>query len=111
MIYQQLHDENEDNLTYISLLASSLTKNQKIDKGEQMIQKMESLREDFQFGEVDYLIAQHYALTKDVDKMFMYLLKSISQGNHYTISSFQNDQHFVNYFENEKFKSILNYWH
>ena len=111
LIYLQLHDEDADNLTYISRLATSLNKNQKIDKGELMIQKMESLRKDFQFGEVDYLIAQYYAVTKDEDKMFKYLLKSISQGNYYTISSFQNDQHFVNYIENEKFKSILNYWH
>jgi TolB-like protein len=111
LIFRKLHDEDATNLTYISRLASSLAKNQKTDKGAQMIQKMDALRGDFQFGEVDYLIAQYYAVTEDENKMFMYLLKSISQGNYYTISSFQNDQHFVYYFENEKFMSILNYWH
>ena len=75
-----------------------------------MIQKLEDLREGFQYGKVDYFIAQYHAATRNEDQMFSYLLKSISQGNHYTISSFQNDPHFINYLANEKFKSILTYW-
>ena len=110
LIYQALLDADEDNLNYLSRLASSLIKNKKIDKGELMIQKMESLRGEFQFGQVDYLLAQHYALEGDEDKVFKHLLRSISQGNYYTISSFQNDAHFVNYLDNAKFNTILTYW-
>ena len=76
-----------------------------------MIQQLESFREDFQYGRDDYLLAQYYSIALDEEKMFYYLLKSISQGNHYTISFFQNDPHFVNYLDNEQFKAILNYWH
>jgi len=72
---------------------------------------MDPLRGDFQYGQVDYLIAQYYAVTANEDKMFQHLLKSISQGNYHTISSFQNDQHFESYFNSKKFESILNYWH
>ena len=111
LIYTQLHDENPNDFTYITRLASCLTKNNKNEEGEQMIRKLESLREDYQFGEIDYLIAQYYATSGDKEKMFTFLLRSISQGNHYTISLFQNDPHFVNYLETEEFKSILNYWH
>ena len=111
LIFRQLHNEDTNNLTYISRLATCLVKNQKIDEGKLMMQKMESLRGDFQYGEVDYLIAQYYAQTDDEDKMFKYLLKSISQGNNYTISSFQNDPHFVDYADNPKFNTILTYWH
>jgi len=111
LIFRKLHDEDATNLTYISRLASSLAKNQKTDKGAQMIAKMDALRGDFQYGQVDYLIAQYYAMTANEDKMFQHLLKSISQGNYHTISSFQNDQHFESYFNSKKFESILNYWH
>ena len=111
LIFRKLHDEDATNLTYISRLASSLAKNQKTDKGAQMIAKMDALRGDFQYGQVDYLIAQYYAMTANEDKMFQHLLKSISQGNYHTISSFQNDQHFESYFHSKKFESILNYWH
>lgn len=110
LLFKKLHDEDATNLTYISRLASCLAMNQKADKGAQMIAKMDALRGDFQYGEVDYLIAQYYALTADEDKMFQHLLKSISQGNYYTISSFQNDAHFVNYLDNPKFNTILAYW-
>lgn len=111
LIYQELHKEDPDDLKYISRLASCLHKNKRTPEAERMIQKMEPLRKDFQYGEVDYLIAQYYSMVQDEEKMFHYLLKSISQGNYYTISQFQNDPHFVNYLNNENFKSILNYWH
>ena len=110
VIYQSLHNINPKEISYISRLASCLTLNEKIEQGEQMIQKLEDLREGFQYGKVDYFIAQYHAATRNEDQMFSYLLKSISQGNHYTISSFQNDPHFINYLANEKFKSILTYW-
>lgn len=110
LIYRQLHDENPEDLTYISSLAACLHKNQKIEEGEQMIKKLEPLRADFQYGAVDYCIAQYYAVAQDEENVFNYLLKSISQGNYYTITSFQNDPHFVNYFKSKKFKAILEYW-
>lgn len=110
LIYRQLHDENPEDLTYISSLAACLHKNQKIEEGEQMIKKLEPLRVDFQYGAVDYCIAQYYAVAQDEENVFNYLLKSISQGNYYTITSFQNDPHFVNYFKSKKFKAILEYW-
>ncbi len=110
LIYQDLHDTDPKDLTYISRLASCLTKNNKIEDGTKMIQKLDGLRDDFQFGEVDYLMAQYHAITLHEDQMFESLLKSISQGNYYTISTFQNDPHFVHYLDNIKFESILTYW-
>ncbi len=111
LIFRKLHNEDATNLTYISRLASCLAKNNKMDKGAHMIAKMDALRGDYQYGQVDYLIAQYYAITANEDKMFQHLLKSISQGNYHTISSFQNDQHFVNYLDKPKFNTILTYWH
>ena len=110
LIYQDLYDTDPEDLTYTSRLASCLTKNHKIEEGAQMIQKLESLRGDFQYGEVDYLIAQYHAVTGNEDQVFESLLKSISKGNYYTISSFQNDPHFTKYLDNIKFESILKYW-
>ena len=47
LIYQHLHDTDPENLTYTSRLASCLTKNNKIEEGAQMMQKLEGLRGDF----------------------------------------------------------------
>jgi len=110
LIYQDLYDTDPEDLTYTSRLASCLTKNHKIEEGANMIQKLEGLRADYQYGEVDYLIAQHHAVTGNEDQVFESLLKSISKGNYYTISSFQNDPHFTKYLGNIKFESILTYW-
>ena len=111
LIYQTLHDEKPKDLAYISRLASCLAKNKKNGEAEKMIKKIEFLREDFQFGEADYCIAQYYAVLEDEENVFKYLLKSIAQGNYYTISSFQNDPHFTGYFKSQRFESILTYWH
>lgn len=111
LIFRELHESDPKDLKTMSRLASCLFKNQKRKEAELMIQQLESFREDFQYGRDDYLLAQYYSIALDEEKMFYYLLKSISQGNHYTISFFQNDPHFVNYLDNEQFKAILNYWH
>jgi len=110
LIYQELHSTEPENLIYISRLASSLTKNNKTADGALMIQKIEGLRDDFQYGEVDYLVAQYRAVTGNEDQVFESLLKSISQGKYYNISTFQNDPHFAHYLDNIKFDSILTYW-
>ncbi len=111
LVYQYLHDTDPEDLTYISRLASCLTKNSKIEEGVQMIEKLERLRGDFQYGQVDYLTAQYHAVTGNEVQVFESLLKSISQGNYYIISSFQNDPHFASFLDNPKFNTILSYWH
>lgn len=111
LLYQQLHDLNPEDMNYIARLAVCMAKNQKVTEGSQMIKNIESLRAAYQYGQADYLIAQYHAMAGDEKNLFGYLLKSISQGNYYTISSFQNDPHFMNYFKTEKFEEIMNYWH
>ena len=40
-----------------------------------------------------------------------YLKKSIAKGNRITLSTFQNDPDFIDYFETKEFNDILTYWH
>jgi len=110
LIYQQLHNENPQDMNYISGLASCMAKNQKMEQSAKMIKNIEALRDDYQYGQVDYLIAEYYAAADDEENVYTYLLKSISQGNYYTISEFQNNPRFINYSKSKKFESIMTYW-
>ena len=110
-IFRQLHNEDHVDKKNTARLATCLIKNGKIEEGERVLNALENLRSDYEYGAIDYLKAQHFAVTDNEISMFNHLLKSISQGNHYTITQFQNDPHFVAYFDREEFRSILNYWH
>jgi hypothetical protein len=109
-IYQQLYDENPEDMNYVSGLASCMVKNQKMEEGAKMIENIEALRADYQYGKVDYLIAEYYAAVEDEKNVYTYLLKTVSQGSHYTISEFQNNPHFIKYSKSPKFESVMKYW-
>ena len=109
--YSELHNENSESINYITKLSSSLYKIGEIEESENYISKLDALRTDFQFGDIDYGLAQYYSVRGDKERVFDYLLKSVADGQKYTPSLFQNDQHFKDYIETKEFKEIMNYWH
>ena len=71
---------------------------------------MNTLRASYQFGEIDYGIAQYYATINDKENTFDYLRKAVASGWWFTTTSFQNDPHFLIYKDSQEFNDILNYW-
>lgn len=109
-LLETLHGSDLNNNDFITKLAVSYHKNGKVSKAEQTIQKLEDIRTDYQFGAVDYDLAQYFAAVEDSENAMRYLEKAIASGHAYTPTKFQNDPHFKAYFKTEEFEKIMNFW-
>lgn len=109
-LFEKLHSDNPKNIDVVVKLAISNYKNGNYPEAEQYIKSLEGLRTDYQFGAVDYGLAQYYAIINDKKNTFNYLLKAVASGKLFTNTAFQNDPHFLNYRETQEFNDILNYW-
>jgi tetratricopeptide (TPR) repeat protein len=110
-IYASLIQEDSQNIEYTVHLAVSYFKNGDFEAAQTQIEKLDSLRKDYQFGFVDYGWAQYYNSIGDKDNALEFLLKAVVQGFNYTPSTFQNDPHFRTIKDSPEFKNrIMNYW-
>lgn len=111
VLYTELLEQNKDNFDYITRLAVS---NYKIGNKKEAIRnlnELDNLRGDYDFGAVDYGIAQYYAVIGNDKKALEYLLKAVAKGYNFTPNSFQNDPHFISIKDRPKFKNrVMNYW-
>jgi len=110
-IYEAILIKDPSDFDVISKLAVCYYKTGEMKKAEKMINSLDALKKDFQYGAVDYAKAQYYSQTGDKQNTFKYLLQSVAAGNFYTSYSFQNDPQFTPYFNTEMFNQILNFWH
>jgi hypothetical protein len=110
-IYTELHKKEPTNIDYVVRLAISYFNNGDYENAKSYINLLENLRSNFQFGSVDYGLAQYYNSVGDKNKAMDYLLKAASQGFNYTPTTFQNDPHFNTLKDSPEFNSrIMNYW-
>ena len=109
-LFQQAFETNKDP-ALLSLLAISSFKNGDQNQASNIIQELNSMRTSFQFGLVDYSMAQYYATIEAEEKSMEYLLKAVAAGHRYTPSKFQHDIHFKPYLDTEAFKNVMTFWH
>lgn len=110
-LFKDLVVASPENIEYRAKLAVSYYKNQDLNKANQTLADLEALRQDFQYGSLDYALGQYYAMANDPENTKKHLLKSVASGNWFTNNSFQNDPHFKNIKSESYFKEILNFWH
>lgn len=110
-IYSELNTLEPNNFHVLVGLASSYYRNGKIEESNEIIRQLNSLRAPYQYGEVDYRLAQIYAYRNEVDDMFESLLKSIASGHRYNDEKYKNSSVFADYLDSEKWNNILTYWH
>jgi tetratricopeptide (TPR) repeat protein len=110
-IFEELRTNNPEDVTIMARLAVCYKLNGKKKQAQELLDKLDSSRGKYQFGSVDYAIAQYYAKTGNKAQALQYLLKSIASGNTYTPMSFQNDPHFIVYRGDPEFKKIMTFWH
>jgi tetratricopeptide (TPR) repeat protein len=109
--YKKLHLQNPNKIEYLVHFAISNFNNGNFEAAKTLIEKLNSLRTDYQYGAVDYGWAQYYAAIGDKDKAIEFLHKSVAQGYNYTPATFQNDPHFKTIKNNPEFiNRIMNYW-
>lgn len=113
-IYSKLIKENPNDSRIIKLIAALGKCYFKIGntiEGHNLIDSLENLRQPYQYGEIDYSLAEIYAAQNEDYNMFKYLLQSIASGNFYTNIKFKNDTDFIPYLDSKKWNTIMNYWH
>lgn len=106
ILNKQFPTDNEI-LTKLLIIANKLKSNTEND----LLQKVIALRDEFQFGKIDYSLAQYYASKQDNEIAFGFLLKASSSGFRFKDNTFQNDPVFQQLKPSPKFDEILNYWH
>ena len=106
-----LYNSDPHNENLLAKLAVTYHKNGKEKEATKLITELQALYGDYQFGKIDYSLAQFYAAINDEEKSMKYLLNAVAQGFRFRSDKYQNDPHFLAYKDSEKFKNILNYWH
>lgn len=109
-ILKELHSKNPENIDLLAKLAISNFKMNNQKQAEKYLKNLESLRGLYQYGSVDYALAQFYAVSENKIEMDKYLMRAVAEGHLFTPQSFQNDPHFVKYRDNVTFKNIMNFW-
>jgi hypothetical protein len=110
-LFKQALIKDPNNSNILSKLASCEYKVGAVEKSTASFEKLKKLEANYQYGTVDYAIAQYYAIVGNKENALRYLLKAVSQGYLYTPISYLNDPIFVPYFQYKKFDEILTYWH
>jgi len=110
-LYKTIFDSNPEDYKVWSKLATSFFKNGKLEESKKMLDLFVDKKREFQYGRVDYCLAQFYASINDSKNALKYLLISIADGNLFLITNFQNDPHFTEYVNMPEFRDIMSYWH
>lgn len=94
-----------------AMLAITYQKNGKTDKAQRQLSNIEGLRGKFQYGSVDYALAQYFAANEEDERAINHLIKAVKAGRWYDTTSFQNDPLFKSYFQRDNFKKVMNLLH
>ncbi len=106
----ELHKENPKDITTIVKLAICEIKNNEPQKAEKFLLTLNNLRSKYQYGSIDYALAQYYASIKDNKNTFVFLKRSVGEGRLYKPDTFTNDIHFLPYLNTQEFDDIMNFW-
>jgi tetratricopeptide (TPR) repeat protein len=109
-LLRKLHEESPENVNHLSKLAISLFKMGNNAEAENLTFKLNGQRTSFQFGLIDYALAQIYASQGKNDIAMSRLLASVAAGNRYRHESYQNDFHFKAIINTPEFDKVMNFW-
>lgn len=101
---------DEGNPEDYSYLAISLSKTGNVSEAQKYLQQLEELRGPYQYGSIDYGLAQYYAALGESQKAINYLMEAVADGKRFNPSTFQHDVHFRPLFNTESFQKVLDFW-
>lgn len=110
-LFKDLSKGNSTNYSYLTYLAIIYHKIGDKSQEEEALHRLNQLRSTYQFGAVDYHLAQYYAATGDPENMYRALLKAVSSGYTYDPFTYIYDPFFKTYSSTPKFEKIMTYWH
>lgn len=109
-ILKELITKEPENMEILAKLSICNFKLGNLSQAENNIQTLEKLRENFQYGEVDYALAQYYAVKDNKSELYKHLLKAVANGHKYHWKYFKNDPLFLKYNKSQEFEEVLNFW-
>ncbi|WGK64475.1 tetratricopeptide repeat protein [Croceiramulus getboli] len=101
------HEQDSEWLLYWALIASKLKEDVQVTE---CLKALNALRGPYQFGEIDYRLAQYEAALGNGTRAMDYLQKAIAQGDQYTIDRYNKDPFFATLTLSPQFFKIMNYW-
>jgi len=107
---KEVYSQEPENIAVLVKLAISNHKLGKVADADKNLSNLESLRADFQFGEVDYALGQYYTATNNKPELYKHLLKAAANGHTYTWKFFKNDPQFKAYSNSKEFEEVMNFW-
>ncbi len=110
-VLKELIQLSPDMINQTALLAIVYHKNGKTQKAQELVTKLDGLRTDYQYGSIDYALAQYYAAIKDENNTIKHLIKAIASGHRYRANKFRNDPLLIAYSKSESFDRIMRFWH
>ena len=110
-ILNEIYETEPTNIENIALLAIVAYKMQAESKAKKYLETLEQLRDDYQFGDIDYALARYYAVSKNQEKFYSHLMKSVAAGKLYTSLTYVNDPLFNEFANTDSFKEAMTFWH
>ena len=110
-LLNELLQNNSTDLNILTKLAICNFKNGNKKEEEKHFNNLKNSENLYTFGNIDYGLAQYYAINGNKEDMEKHLMRAVAAGHLFTSQTFQNDPHFVKYKDSPSFKNILKYWH
>ena len=110
-LYEKLHKKNPKKTDYIVNLLILSEKLKNSNAVNLYLKRLNDLRGEYQFGAIDYAIAQFCASKNDQENTLVHLRKSIADGKRFYHFSFHNDFYFKDYINSQEFQELLRFWH
>jgi thioredoxin-like negative regulator of GroEL/TolB-like protein len=101
--------ENPKNIDALSKLAICNFKLGNLTAANKNLIALDGLRADFQYGSIDYALAQYDAATGNEKELYEHLLKAAASGSLYISNTFKNDPQFLNYMTTKGFEEALSF--
>lgn len=86
--YRKLNKNNPNDIEYLGKLAICNFIVGNHPEAIKDLKNLELLRKDDNFGELDYVLAQYYAIANDEEAMYQHLLKSVASGHFFFSKNF-----------------------
>ncbi|WP_228852025.1 tetratricopeptide repeat protein [Aegicerativicinus sediminis] len=104
---------NHDQKSIITTLYLALSKYNSGEQKEAMelLNSLDKLRNNYDYGDVDYAYSQFYASTGNLEKAINHLMTSVAKGNTYLIDNFQYDPLLLSLQNHPNFKKAFTFWH
>ncbi|MBT8320251.1 MAG: tetratricopeptide repeat protein [Eudoraea sp.] len=109
-VLEELLEETPENPTHHAFMAITYFKNNRKDRASATLNKLDNLRAPYQYGSIDYALAQYYGAIGQEKEALQHLLKAAADGRRYLPTNFQYDPLLQDYQEHPLFQDVMDFW-